>query len=1434
MNNSLIDIGIGVFHASGQEASQEQAVQELVTHALESIESARLPVRFALLLATADWCQSATSLPAQVRSVLKEQLGYETPLLGGSSSQLYVSTEPVASRFIKHGMWLVVFCSEDMWLTVTSLEQPHASAQGERKRNVSQITRSLEERAGSRLGTSANRFLFGFLPGIITYENGRRAYYDHELHQDILTSLNHRYLFFGASTTDHIEPTAGYQFANDECLKSGLALGLLETDLCVGAAMSHGFSKSSAPRVSVDGLADADRNNAGYNLTRLDGKPAAQRIRELKDDGWIKFDRPVFGLPQGADFNIHWPLEPASAKDASIRLKRKVTLGDRLYLLDARPEEMLETAAQTVDKAIEKSSAPQLDDLCLLICFLCGGRSRQFELSQVKWKDTVEKVRQKYPDIPIVGATAAGEFGIDEEHEARANNMGASIICTANAYHRRAQIRNLQKKLVRAASRLLTFQSPKEVMEEALKGAIDAGATGGKICIVDRQLGRILGMDFGVALNSPDSPHNWEAVTKHTDYAMPGERGGDFPIELRANSMAVVPDLPFQINFVNAPTQSVDGKWDNILQLVVRTLHAVFIPNWLEHEHNGLCNTKARAEGSIISELVVPLVGSQLNVVATFELSFPDHSLLDRESMAVWVRYAQKVASALERSEETDLRIQLEQITEHGNQILNTPLNDYQSQYDWCKEYLNRATTLLGADGGNIRTLESGTEPGEVRLYRLQASVGIVEDILQKSRPLVSLDDSGLHRDLIEAHIYFVNREDIVADLFVNLKAVKDEKRYGEELTRIFRQVKAMAVLPLSAGQPEILGSIYFYSTKQYFFTERCQKITRAIAELGGAILRSKKAEYERKHLNQQMKHLEGILTLTTGDAAVERLQHILKRVCDSVGADIGSIYTWHETPKKLILHACHNWHEPLVGEAEYFDGEGWTGGLIQEERDIICVISPDDADSDKRKYYKEMIAPEHRSQKWEPRIGVRLSAGKKLLGVMTLVYYREHTNRLNDRLEFIEEFIERARRYITLGLELAKREAREERTRNFFATKERVYNHLIRESDGPYGLWQPALDTLRDYFEVECLTYYQVHDQKLVKAFSSQIGDKPRPEELPLSDYGSLKKLVFDQQMMWTSDPSELNQWPDSENVKSLIAVPVVTSKGETWGVLEFVNRLKTSAHPFESFDRLEGNMANDIARPLAFSFERQENESLRTQLATATKIGAQVLSSAIVMHQVMSPFANMRGVIDWLLLHPDSPPEERAQYLKRIERFYTQALETVRQAGRRGAPGLRREKLRTLVQQAIRFIEPEVPVTGIKVKVANDLPVEVNVDLMSVVSALVNLMSNALEAMNGSGTLSVSTELSSDRQATIIRIHNTSAPLTETDIARFSQPGVSTKGDEEHLGLGIPLAKQAIEAAGGTLRLNPTTDGVEAIVSLPLADSQRAKTKEAKGVSL
>ncbi len=1429
MSQNLISIGVGVFRSSEQTETKEQAIRELVARALHQVEGETLPVRYALLFATVDWCGAATPLPAEVRRCLKERLGYEVPLIGGSTAGLYCSTEE-AEPFIKQGLALVLFCSNDMWLTVTSLPQPYATTPEERKQKLIQLAAKLDEQAGIRLGATANKFLFGYLPGIVADARGRCAYYDHELHQDILDAFHHRYLLFGASATSELDQASGYQFANDECLESGLALGLIETDLCLGAALAHGFTGRSQVRTLVGDLAGADSQGTSYEITILDGKPVAERLLELKNAGLIKLDRPVFGLPYGDEYNTYWPLPPTTEAD-TLRLKRKVALGDSLYLLEATPEQLLEVVPQTIEHAIARSSV-DASELRLFLCFTCGGRLKQYEMKGIDWKETVREAQRKYPNIPFVGVISAGEFGINAQRQMRADNMSLNVICQANAYWRRAFSRNLQRKLVRAASHLLNCESPKEVMREALHGAVEAGASGGKINLVDHQLGRILGKGFGDAWSSPGSAQDWVAVAKHTDYPIPTQCGGDFPIELRADAMSVVPDLSFPLNYVELSMPNENKRGEDILELVVRTLHAVFIPDCRDYEQYGLSNAKARAEGNIISQLVIPLVGSQFKVIATIQLSFPDNKL-DRESLALWISYAQQVAAALEHAEEFEQRQIVGKIMRLGNHLMHAPLGNNFDPHDWCQQYITKVVELLDADGGHIRTLRIGYKDEESDEYRLRAATGLLADLLRKTRYKISVSDGSFRKQQFEFDAIFVNTRKDVAEFNAGISARENIEEYGGKLAQRLDEISATALLPLR-GENRLLGSLVIDCKREYFFTTRRQQIAKAAAEQAGAILQSKRTEHFRAHL---LKGLEGLanvrtdflkgLTQTAAPTAHERLQSTLKRVCHITGADVASIFAWYEKPQKLLLHCCHNWYQPLVGQAEYGKNEGWTGSLVEETDEIsIHRPGPEIAQRSLRKYYKQMIPPLHDYEGREARIGVQLKDGKNLVGVLTLLYYKTNGETLNEQIATIEPFLRGVTTVVTLGLEAALREVKEARTHKFFAVKDQVFDLLINRQ------WQPALTVMRQDFQVERVTFYHWHTNKLELGWSDQATSHLAPNLSiePMELLGALREVVFEKKSVLISAPDDcrLRDWPNGNNARNLLAVPMVTLDGELQGVLEFVNQQEDMGHPYEFFDELEQEFAADFARFLADALQSDEKASaldnLRSQLTTATKIGARGLFSAIVMHQVLSPFANMRSTIDWLQRHPDSSPDERAGRLKRIETFYNQALETIQRAARRGAPGMvQREKLHTLVREAYRFVEPEISGLRVKVRIKNELRVEVEVDLWSIVGALINLLSNALDAMEGSGVLSISTWRSADENKIFIRIHNTCAtPPTEADIARYLQPGQSSKEGDTHLGLGLPLAKQAIESAAGTLTLRLAAEGIEAVVSLPVADKR------------
>jgi signal transduction histidine kinase len=1426
VSKHLVEVGLSVIHGKGDEDAFDSQAKLMVAEALRPVNVKDLRVCGALLLATADWCKFPASISKNICHQLRETLGYEVHLFGASMAGFYCSTEP--DPFVVNGLLLLLICSNDLWITVGHLAEPYSGSPSERRERLKGMADELVEKAGVKLGASADKSLFGFLPGIITDSRYGRSYFDNELHQEILEAFNYRYQLVGAAAADGVDPNAGYQFANDVCLRSGVALALIESDINTAAMMTHGLKPYKGVRVSVDGVEGGAES--GYKITLLDGHPAAQRLHELRGEGMTTLENPVFGLPCGPDFNIIWPHKKSDEGGESIRLARRVARGDRLYVLNGAPKDMLAAAAKALEGMLERSGA-KVGDLSLIVGFSCVGRVRNYAAQGHDWRNIINQLREDYLGVPLVWALSTGEFGVDEWQRARANNMSISVTCLTNNYSRRARIRKLQDTLLNAASRLNTCDSPRSVMEVALTEVVKTGGTGGQICIVDNRLHRIVGKDFGFALQARHSSHDWPKVTELTDRPAPAKLGGHFPAYLKEWALPVTPDINKRIESSTAPVgEHGDGSREDLLTLIVRTLHAVNVTDSEDPRFH--CNKHAVAAGNLKRQIAIPLVGSQGRAIATLQVSFPDQQSVDRESLVLWISYAQKVAAALERASEAQERDVQSKITKLADAIKSSPQT--LSLYGWCEEFMRKVVELLGADGGHIRL----QEPSDPDKHFLATTVGLLANILPLTRKVISEGDGSYNRHLLNSDGWISNLKEETRSYLKNVKAVDDTEPYAAALERELNKIEALAVIPIY-DQGIVIGSFDVYSKRQYFFNERRERIARAAAMQAGDILRVKagdnerlRAELDREFNDRERDWILDSLTVATEGRAEERLYVLLERLCHKVKANVGAVFVWYEEAQKLILRKSFGWHKPLDGTAFYERDEGWTGRVAFSKEDVI-IMSPTSTKNDPgtKKYYDSMVPPEHRvaPASSHARIGLRLTAGKSLIGFVMLSYYWDNAQYLIHNDKNITNFLKAVRNLITLAVEAVDQEAKKKQMVNLAETRSEIAKRLINTAGSDEG-WQSVLDTIREGFSVERVTFYHVRPDKHYQVgWSSQAtpcASRVEPAE-PREPMGALTDIVLRGKQVSINSPSDKKfvGWPNRTGIKSVFAIPVIGARGDVRGVLEFVNRTATPDHPFEFFDVMEKSMAWNVATPLAAALERHEYDKavseLSSKLVTAAKIGARGLMGAIVMHQVMGAFARMRGVLDWLKLNPDSSTAEREIQLNRIEVAYSQAVQTIRQTANRGLPGLQRVNLRNLIQQTLRVMEPELPVSGVRKYVDNKLNVFVEVDLWAMVGALVNIISNALDAMNGSGDLTISTELSADKGNAVIRIYNTGPRLGEDQIRHIFQPGVSTKSSDEHLGLGLPLAKQAVENAGGTLIMSsPERGGVEVVVELPVSD--------------
>jgi signal transduction histidine kinase len=122
-------------------------------------------------------------------------------------------------------------------------------------------------------------------------------------------------------------------------------------------------------------------------------------------------------------------------------------------------------------------------------------------------------------------------------------------------------------------------------------------------------------------------------------------------------------------------------------------------------------------------------------------------------------------------------------------------------------------------------------------------------------------------------------------------------------------------------------------------------------------------------------------------------------------------------------------------------------------------------------------------------------------------------------------------------------------------------------------------------------------------------------------------------------------------------------------------------------------------------------------------------------------------------------------------------------------------------------------------RIEIINQVPdrlPSIYVDRTLVARALANIVENALHAMPGTGTLTITTSVEAD--AIVLRVTDTGVGMGEEALGRVFEPYFSTK--TTGTGLGLPIARRNIELIGGAIDVTSAKGiGTTVVVRLPLA---------------
>lgn len=243
-------------------------------------------------------------------------------------------------------------------------------------------------------------------------------------------------------------------------------------------------------------------------------------------------------------------------------------------------------------------------------------------------------------------------------------------------------------------------------------------------------------------------------------------------------------------------------------------------------------------------------------------------------------------------------------------------------------------------------------------------------------------------------------------------------------------------------------------------------------------------------------------------------------------------------------------------------------------------------------------------------------------------------------------------------------------------------------------------------------------------------------------------------------------------------------------------------------SFDRRNDEIG-DLGRNFNYMTQqlresRAEIERLhRTQMSRAEHFATLGELATGLAHEIRNPLAGIAGVIE--IVGRDLPPTSPARAvvkdvrleITRISRTLTDLLETARPR----RPEVRRSNLNTTVEHAVMLARQQVLSRPIKIELqqAPDLP-EVEHDSDQIHQVLLNLLLNAVQAMEKTGTVNV--EIGSrDGYANVV-VRDTGRGISPQNLPNIFRPFYTTKGDGT--GLGLSLAHRIVEDHHGRIEVN------------------------------
>lgn len=357
---------------------------------------------------------------------------------------------------------------------------------------------------------------------------------------------------------------------------------------------------------------------------------------------------------------------------------------------------------------------------------------------------------------------------------------------------------------------------------------------------------------------------------------------------------------------------------------------------------------------------------------------------------------------------------------------------------------------------------------------------------------------------------------------------------------------------------------------------------------------------------------------------------------------------------------------------------------------------------------------------------------------------------------------------------------------------------------------------------------YYKLRDAKNVYSKVKELRGNDSLIEFLISYKKIIIREVFDKRS--ERDPYYRSIVKKLKSLESEVCIPLINRMGQLIGIINLGSKKSGDMYSHEDLELLE-HFAAQAA--VALENARLHQEMLRTQqlMRRADRLSSLGSLTASLAHELRNPLVTVKTFLDLL---PDRYTDESfiKQFLPltatEVERM-SNLVNGLLDFAKPKKPQFQKGDINKVVDEVIALVRAEAIKRDIRIEKILGVTPPVKIDRDQMKQVFLNIMMNALEAVNMKGTVSVATrEIHKNGNSYVqVEIADTGKGIPKELLDQIFDPFFTTK--DQGAGLGLAITHQIVQEHGGTIEVESVPrKGATFTVNIPTAAAEKHAAHE------